>query len=132
MQQTRPISASAEVSPAQICAQKISVLPIYSDLPVPSQAARLNARRLIEASYEFGVALGATWEEPLINSTDEAEVLLEWWRDERKLTFYAGESETSYVKVWGPDIYEQMEQGEMAPQNFDSGLRELWKWLYCR
>ena len=131
MQQTKPLRASDEISPGQMCAQKISALPIYSDLPVPSQATRINARRLIEAAYKFDVALGVTWEEPLINSTDEAEILLEWWKDERKLTLYVGEFGATYVKVWGPDIYQQMEQEEMSLPHFDSMLLELWKWLRC-
>ena len=54
------------------------------------------------------------------------EIVLEWWKGEKKLAIYASPGAIEYVKVWGPDIFSEMEDGNIEnAQDFQS----LWRWL---
>lgn len=67
------------------------------------------------------------WIHPLISVSEVGEVTCEWWGiGQKKLTIYIGEDHTDYVKVWGLDIDNEMDEGSL-----DSlGFVFLWKWLY--
>jgi hypothetical protein len=68
------------------------------------------------------------WDKPLVNVNDE-EIVLEWWNQERKITIYVHEDTTEYVKVWGPDIDNEMEDGNI--RNSDD-MFQLWSWISSR
>lgn len=54
------------------------------------------------------------------------EDMYEWWRGGRKLTVYLGCTRSTYVKAWGDDIVDEMEDGEIhLPEDFAA----LWQWL---
>ena len=69
--------------------------------------------------------VGLPWIEPLINYVDQ-EVTLEWWNANKKLTIYFSDAAIDYIRVWGPNIKNEMEDGEiMNPFSFVA----LWQWL---
>ncbi|WP_216920626.1 hypothetical protein [Synechococcus sp. CCAP 1479/9] len=65
------------------------------------------------------------WVEPLVNYVDQ-EVSLEWWSANKKLTIYFSDTAIEFIRVWGPDIKNEMEDGEVVnPFSFVA----LWQWL---
>lgn len=68
------------------------------------------------------------WFAPLINRT-ELEVVLEWWCRNKKLTVYIENNTKTYIKVWGVDIDNEMEEGIISS---DQDFVELWKWLILK
>jgi len=69
--------------------------------------------------------VGLPWIEPLINYVDQ-EVTLEWWNANKKLTIYFSDAAIDYIRVWGPNIKNEMEDGEIVnPFSFVA----LWQWL---
>ena len=69
--------------------------------------------------------VGLPWIEPLINYVDQ-EVTLEWWNANKKLTIYFSGAAIDYIRVWGANIKNEMEDGEiMNPFSFVA----LWQWL---
>lgn len=64
---------------------------------------------------------------PLLTRGAWDEPVLEWWSSgPRKLTIHIGPTDITYVKVWGPDIEHEMEEGRMS----DTTIGELWAWLW--
>lgn len=59
-------------------------------------------------------------------SLSDGEVVFEWWRAARKLTVYVNENELQFIRVWGPNIFDEMEEGRL-----ESGKEErrVWRWL---
>jgi hypothetical protein len=53
------------------------------------------------------------------------ECCLEWWRGARKVTFYVGAEKADYIRVWGPDVHAQMDDGAVTPEI----LPWLHRWL---
>jgi len=66
------------------------------------------------------------WNEPLVNLSMESEIVLEWWHENKKVTIYILCNIAQYIKVWGEDIDDEMEDGFAASSD---ELTELWKWL---
>ena len=66
----------------------------------------------------------------LINKDQDGEDVFEWWKDNRKLTLYikSGFPEPciNYIKVWGSDMDNEMEDGIIST---GLGLGELRDWL---
>lgn len=103
--------------------EPILTLPRAQDLPRPSQKVTLAACEVIEAFYW----VAKTWEKPLVNSNDEGEIVLEWWQDTRKITVYIGENEVVFLKIWGPNIENEMQDGVLTNAETVSAL---WNWLH--
>lgn len=74
-------------------------------------------------------AVGDSWVEPLVNVSSEGDVVLEWWHEHRKLTVYISPDGAEYVRVWGPDIHEDMDDGDASPA---TNFPKLWAWLTGR
>jgi hypothetical protein len=66
------------------------------------------------------------WNEPLINLSFDSEVVFEWWHGINKLTVYILEDTAEYIKVWGSDIDNEMEDGSATSP---AEIMALWKWL---
>jgi hypothetical protein len=66
------------------------------------------------------------WQHPNVTVSPEGEVVLEWWRGARKLTIYVAANGTSYLKVWGPNMHDEMEDGLL--KSLDTATH-LWTWL---
>jgi hypothetical protein len=97
----------------------------YGALP-PSAGAVEFAEAWLSALYREAQERGARWLVPHVTSSAEGEVVCEWWNDPKKLTVYFTAEDASYVKVWGPDMVTEMEDGDATSPE----ARELlWSWL---
>ncbi len=92
----------------------------------PDTLAIENARQFLEEAYLQCEAAGG-WQAPHISSSEDGEIVFEWWHGNRKLTIYAGPHELTYLKSWGPHIVSEMEDG-VIPSN---GITPLWGWLFA-
>lgn len=63
---------------------------------------------------------------PHITRDENDTVVLEYWNGDRKLTLYLEDEATEYIKVWGPDIENDMEDGILWR---DTTMEELFDWL---
>jgi hypothetical protein len=97
----------------------------YDALP-PDPKAIVYADSWIREMYRDALSTGQPWVEPHVTSSAEGEVVFEWWNGRKKLTVYLSGEEASYVKVWGPDIVADMEEGDAAPA---TPRKQLWTWL---
>lgn len=66
------------------------------------------------------------WRDPLVNLGIESEIVFEWWHNNKKLTVYILGNTAEYIKVWGADIDNEMEDGSVTSP---AELTGLWKWL---
>jgi hypothetical protein len=66
------------------------------------------------------------WGEPLVNLSIDSEIVFEWWHGTKKLTAYILGNTAEYIKVWGTDIDNEMEDGTSSSP---AELTDLWKWL---
>ncbi|PMB39130.1 hypothetical protein CEN47_05455 [Fischerella thermalis CCMEE 5319] len=66
------------------------------------------------------------WCEPLVNLGVDSEIVFEWWYENKKLTVYILGNTAEYIKVWGIDIDNEMEDGTCTSA---TEIQYLWKWL---
>lgn len=66
------------------------------------------------------------WYAPLLNISFDNEIVLEWWNQSKKITIYVSEEVIDYIKVWGADIDNQMEDGSISLKD---DLTDLWQWI---
>ncbi len=92
----------------------------------PQSAAVEYAHHWMSLLYLEVTSSGQKWLDPNVTASGEGEVVFEWWQGSKKLTIYIGNQSAEYVKVWGPDINTDMEDG-LADSLDMRGL--LWKWL---
>lgn len=91
----------------------------------PNEHAVEKARQTLEdAFHDTTTTVG--WQSPYISSSEDGEVIFEWWNGVRKLTIYIGPEQTTFLKSWGPHIVNDMEDGVLT-QNWDP---VLWDWLF--
>lgn len=65
------------------------------------------------------------WKLPHVSANENGEVLLEWWKSEKKLTLFVREDGIDYLRAWGSDIEHEMTDGELSEDAFPG----LWSWL---
>lgn len=108
-----------ELNPAAVRLQKLSY---------KIDSSTLHATfKLLSKLFEISRKNSLWWNLPLINVGFESEVVLEWWNKDRKLDFDILGSNIDYIKVWGADIDNEMEDGSIAIN--ESELISLWKWI---
>jgi hypothetical protein len=66
---------------------------------------------------------GLAWREPAISHELQE---FSWTRVDKALVMAIDDGELVYLKVWGPHMRNDMEEGPVE----DSHFVELWKWLY--
>jgi len=91
----------------------------------PTSEKIAQARELIEAMHRALAEVGETWKTPHVAASEEGDVVMEWWRNDRKLTVYVGGAQPEFFQVWGPNIEDEMRDGAMTPRQF----ADLWDWL---
>ena len=63
---------------------------------------------------------------PYLTWSAEGEIVLEWRAGEKQLIFYINDQQITFLKAWGDDIYNTMEEGGISsPQQVST----LWQWL---
>lgn len=96
------------------------------DAVAPNPEAVRQAYSWIEAFYEDTLTADKGWIAPHVVADAHGNVVLEWWEGRKKLTIYVHPETVEYVKVWGPDIFSDMEDGEIEGAE---DHRALWRWL---
>lgn len=92
----------------------------------PPRHAVKYAQHWISLFYKQVIRSDQNWLSPNVTASSEGEVVFEWWQGSKKLTVYVSNQSAEYLKVWGPDVNTDMEDGEAdSPET----LRLLWKWL---
>lgn len=96
--------------------------------PAPSSALITYAREVLALLQADALARGVAWKPPHIGSNERGQITLEWWQEQRTLTvFVRSENQVEYLKSWGNDIFNEMEDGELS-RIFD--FIALSRWLY--
>lgn len=96
------------------------------DAAAPDPGAVEHAFSWIEGFYEDILTTDSAWIDPHVIADAHGSVVFEWWEGQKKLTIYASAKTVEYVKVWGPDIFSDMEDGEVGGVE---DRRALWRWL---
>lgn len=96
-----------------------------ADAAAINAATVVRATMLIKEMYFAAVWLNADWRDPNVTASPHGEVVLEWWNKEKKLTIYVSENQSDYVKVWGSDIDNEMDDDALS----DGQIAELLVWL---
>lgn len=73
-----------------------------------------NAQTNLVAFRRVARLTGLQWCEPHVTASIEGDPVFEWWRGKKKLTIYFHERSAEYVKVWGPNVHSEMEDGELC------------------
>lgn len=76
--------------------------------------------------YWDALETGRGWHKPHITADQDGDVMFEWWNRDRALTIYVSEDDVTYIKGWGLDIENDMEDGEATTSEI---RRTLWAWL---
>ena len=63
---------------------------------------------------------------PHLTWSAEGEVVLEWRAGEKQLIFYINDQQITFLKAWGDDIHNEMEEGGISSRQQVSAL---WQWL---
>jgi hypothetical protein len=105
----------------------VDTLRIACEPSQPLSMALMRARWLAASMSDRATLHGLALAVPHVTTTANEEVMLEWWRAERKLTFYVTGAAVEYVRVWGADILNEMDDGvlDVPPTNFV----HVWRWL---
>lgn len=90
----------------------------------PDALAIENSRQFLEEAYRQSEAAEG-WQAPHISSSEDGEIVFEWWNGNRKLTVYVGPRERTYIKSWGPHVMNDMDDGALP----EDGISSLWTWL---
>lgn len=94
-------------------------------------AARPDMRALSSATYSLELLVsgsrrvGLAWIEPLITATPDGDVVMEWWKMDRKLSLYFSASGAEFIRILDRAPNPEMEDGKVA----DLALIDLWRWL---
>jgi hypothetical protein len=91
-----------------------------------NDVSKKTAIDLIRNLEEIVITSKFWFEQPLINSSVNLEIVCEWWHDERKLSIYVEDTNIEFVKVWGTDIDREMEDGTIDSLE---NLVNLWQWM---
>jgi hypothetical protein len=89
----------------------------------PHAGAITNARMQVDVFRRVSKITGLRWCEPHVTASPDGEPVFEWWYGARKLTIYFQERSADYVKVWGPNVHSDMEDGKLGD------FEPLLKWL---
>jgi len=66
--------------------------------------------------------------DPNITANSEGDVVMEWWCNDKKLSFYISPEQVAYIKVAGERL-EDMEDGVILPTQDNNKLINLFFWL---
>jgi hypothetical protein len=70
------------------------------------------------------------WHDPLVNEYEETQTgVFEWWHKDRKVTIDFSLYTVESLKVWGPNIDTEMEEGVVWK---DEDFVALWNWLHYK
>jgi len=85
-----------------------------------------TAQKLIDLLHSVALTNNWWWYVPLLNISCDNEIVLEWWNQSKKITIYVSEELIDYIKVWGADMDNEMEDGSIS---LEEDLTHLWQWI---
>ena len=92
----------------------------------PNPAAVANAFARLPEICSMAIKK-SQWTSPHVGASESGEITFEWWNRDKKLTLYFGLTGVEAIKVWGPDIDEEMTHFSL--EQVDE-LAPSWAWLY--
>jgi hypothetical protein len=93
----------------------------------PKDESIACADEILQKFFYCSLEISTDWITPHISSSESGVATLEWWAKDKKLTIYADQAAPTYIKVWGADIDDEMEDGVLHNQSHLS----LWRWLFA-
>jgi hypothetical protein len=67
-----------------------------------------------------------SWFAPHVSADEDGDVVLEWWKGDRKLTLYVSPNTVEYIQVERPAVSSDLVDGVIETSD---DRRELWRWL---
>lgn len=98
------------------------------DAPAPNPASIEHAMAWIKLMFVDAGGSRSPWIKPNVIADGEGDVVFEWWHGQRKITVYVSPTSAEYIKVWGANIFDEMEDGILRNS---SERRALWNWLHA-
>lgn len=97
---------------------------------IQSNSVRERTDHFIATLRQVIIQHGLKWHAPTISYDESDDTTdISWWRENKSLIITVEpENPISYLKVWGPNIHSEMEEGQDTSSNH---LLELWQWLYA-
>lgn len=96
--------------------------------PAPSSAAVAAASARLTDFYRVCISQNAPWFAPHVSASEAGDITFEWWKKDRKITLYIGEDALELVRVWGPNVFDEMDVTMLeSPAHFSSA----WTWLHA-
>lgn len=92
----------------------------------PRLPSILNALRWIMDMRVNATGTRNPWVEPHVVPDTNGDIVFEWSKGERTLSVYVAPRTVEYLKVQGPDIHADMEDGEVTTPEHN---QVLWRWL---
>lgn len=65
------------------------------------------------------------YKKPAVNIAEEGKLELEWWNGDKCFTIFLDGERIDFLRGWGVDMRNEMEDGELSPQH----LAAHWAWL---
>jgi len=97
------------------------------DVAAPKIESIQDATEWIQEMYEDVVRSELAWRKPHVAADENGDVTFEWWNGDKGLTIYvSANGSVSYLKDWGPDIVDDMEDGSGSTSEERS---EMWAWF---
>ncbi|SRR6266567_557799 len=96
------------------------------DACAPRYDAVTNADSWVEQLFLEVMDLDRDWIKPNVLATAEGDVVFRWRVGTKKLTIYIGDQSAEYLKVWGPDVNDDMDDGSA---DLTTTRKALWEWL---
>jgi hypothetical protein len=84
---------------------------IYSIHGEVSKNSILHATDYFVWLKQSATSIGMQWIEPNITASPENEIVFEWWAKNKKLSVFFIDDVVQFIKVWGPNIDHDMEEG---------------------
>ena len=94
---------------------------------VPSRAVFESACSFADAAFFEVKRTNYAWTAPNISASENGAYVFEWWYRTRKLTIYVEGNVPEFIKICGPDIHRDMEDGRIDTAG---KFEMLWAWLH--
>ncbi len=96
------------------------------DVVAPNHHAVAHAIPWIRDMYSDALATEREWRDPHVTADEDGDAAFEWRNGEKGLAVYISEDGASYIRHWGANITNEMDDGDASTSE---SRRELWSWL---
>lgn len=92
----------------------------------PNIHSIMSAWRWIKVMRVHAILTRNLWVEPHVVADTNGNIVFEWSEEGRTLSIYVSSQAVEYLKVQGPNIFDDMEDGEVGSTKV---AKDLWRWL---